>query len=214
MTANFCQMRITTAFSMPFSSAHKGILNRLLRRHVFLLLLGCLSVSLPVHAAKADDAITVLFADLKPEDDTWVLNAAFNVRLNRTQEEALKKGVSLYFVTEIELQRERSWWFNEDLVVASRIGRLNYGLLTRRYQVETVGGFRAYDTLPEALAELGRIENWAVVPKKAIKAGNSYVAAIRMRLDLGLLSKPLQINALASGKWEVEGEWHEWEITP
>jgi hypothetical protein len=35
-----------------------------------------------------------------------------------------------------------------------------------------------------------------------------------MRLDLGLLSKPLQINALATGKWEVEGDWYEWEVTP
>jgi len=108
----------------------------------------------------------------------------------------------------------RSWWLNEDIVVTSRIGRLNYSPLTRRFQVETVEGFKAYDTLPEALAELGRLENWAVATKKTLKPGHTYKAAMRMRLDLGLLSKPLQINALATGKWEVEGDWHVWEVTP
>ena len=179
------------------------------------MLLGLQMVFMPANAAKLDEAITVLYAEIKPSDEQWVLNAAFNVRLNKTQEEALKKGVSLYFVTEAELERVRGWWwFNEELAVASRIGRLNYSLLTRRYQVETVESFKAFDTLPEALAELGRIENWALALKKTLKPGNTYLAAIRMRLDLGLLSKPLQINALATGKWEVEGEWHEWEITP
>jgi hypothetical protein len=181
---------------------------------VFLFLLGLLFAAMPVCAAKTDEAITVLYAELKPAEDSWVLNAAFNVRLNRTQEDALKKGIPLYFVTEVELQRVRSWWLNEDLVVTSRIGRLNYSPLTRRYQVEAIEGFKAYDTLPEALAELGRIENWVVTTKKTLRPGNTYKAATRMRLDLGLLSKPLQINALATGKWEVEGDWHEWEVTP
>lgn len=200
---------------MPFCSVLSESLKRFLPRYVFLLLLGFQMAFMPAHAAKLDEAITVLYAEFKPTDDQWVLNAAFTVRLNRTQEEALKKGVSLYFVTEAELERVRGWWwFNEELIVASRIGRLNYSLLTRRYQVETVESFKAFDTLYEALAELGRIENWAIAPKKTLKSGNTYLAAIRMRLDLGLLSKPLQINALATGKWEVEGEWHEWEITP
>lgn len=199
---------------MPFSSVPREPLNRFVPARTFLFLLCLLFAALPVRAAKTDEAITVLYAELKPVEDNWILNAAFNVRLNRTQEEALRKGIPLYFVTEVELQRVRSWWLNEDLAVTSRIGRLNYSPLTRRYQVETVEGFKAYDTLLEALAELGRIESWVVTMKKTLKPGNTYLAAVRMRLDLGLLSKPLQINALATGKWEVEGDWHEWEVTP
>ena len=212
--ANFCQMTTTTVSTMPSSSVRRERLNRFSAGCILLFLLGLVIAVGPVRAAKIDDAITVLYATLKPAEDNWVVDAAFGVRLNRTQEEALKKGIPLYFVTEFELQRVRSWWFNEDLATTSRIGRLNYSPLTRRYQVETVDNFKAYDTLPEALAELGRIEKWIINPNKKLKAGNSYLAAIRMRLDLGLLSKPLQINALATGKWEVEGNWHEWEVTP
>ena len=169
---------------------------------------------MPLKPAQAEDAVTVLYAALQPSGDDWVLDAALNVRLNKTQEEGLKKGIPLNFVTEFKLQRMRSWWFNEDVAVASRTGRLNYSTLTRRYQLETAEGFRAYDTLPEALAELGRIESWTIAPGKSLKAGNAYKLALRMRLDVGQLSKPLQINALASGKWEVESDWHEWEVTP
>jgi hypothetical protein len=199
---------------MPFFSVPRLSLIRAFSGRFFLFWLSLLAALMSLQIARAEEAVTVLYAELKPLEDNWALNAAFNVRLNRTQEDVLKKGIPLHFVTEVELQRKRSWWFNEDLVVTSRIGRLNYSPLTRRYQVETVEGFKAYDTLPEALAELGRIENWTVAAKKVLKPGNRYLAAMRMRLDLGQLSKPLQINALASGKWEVEGDWYEWEITP
>lgn len=194
---------------MDFSTRCFNALSRTLLRALLLLLLA-----MQASAAKQDEAISVQFAELKTSGESWILNAHFNVQLNKTQEEALKKGVTLHFVTDFELERVRSWWLNEALTEANRIGRLNYSPLTRRYQVETVEGYKAYDTLNEALASLGRLEGWTVAPKKAIKPGERYLAAIRMRLDLGLLSKPLQINALATGKWDVEGDWHEWEVAP
>lgn len=203
-----------TAFTTPFSSVRRERLHRFSAGRVFLLLLCLLFAAAAARAENSGEAISVLYANLQPVEDRLAVNAAFNVKLNQTQEEALTKGIPLHFVTEARLQRVRSWWFNKDLAVASRIGRLNYSPLTRRYQVETVDGFKAYDTLADALTELGRIENWVITQSKTLKPDNDYVAAIRMRLDRGQLSKPLQINALASGKWEVEGDWYEWEVTP
>jgi phage gp46-like protein len=185
--------------------------NALDRAVVFLVLFG-VAIAAPVQAASQDESITVQSAQLKQVGDHWVLNAEFAVRLNRTQEEALRKGVTLHFVTDLELERIRSWWLNESLTEANRIGRLNYSPLTRRFHVETIEGFKAYDSMEEALAGLGHIENWVIAPRKLMKSGQRYLAAVRMRLDLGLLSKPLQINALTTGKWDVEGDWYEWEI--
>jgi hypothetical protein len=179
------------------------------------LALACLLLMItPALAAKPEESIAVESAQLKQVGDQWTLSAEFAVQLNKTQEEALKKGVTLHFVTDFELERVRSWWLNESLTQANRIGRLNYSPLTRRYQVETIDGYKAYDTLADALDSLGRIDGWAVAPKRMLKPGERYLAALRMRLDLGLLSKPLQINALATGKWDVEGDWHEWEVAP
>lgn len=185
------------------------------KRAVIYFLAAFLALgAMPAQAAKSDELVSVLYATLKPADDNLVLNAALTVRLNKTQEDALKKGLSLHFVTDFELERTRSWWFNENQIEISRGGRLSYNLLTRRYQIETADGFKAFDTLTDALTELGRIDLWVVGPKKLLKSGEHYVAAMRLRLDQGQLPKPLQINALASGKWEVESEWHTWEISP
>ncbi len=182
------------------------------KRAVIYFLAAFLALgAMPAQAAKSNELVSVLYATLKPADDNLVLNAALTVRLNKTQEDALKKGLSLHFVTDFELERTRSWWFNDTLIEVSRVGRLSYNLLTRRYQIETADSFKAVDTLTEALTELGRIELWTVGSKKLLKPGERYVAAMRMRLDQGQLPKPLQINALASGKWEVESEWHTWE---
>lgn len=202
------------ASTMPCSCARAIPGNSFSLARGLLLLCGLLLAAASLRVEAASDAVTVLFASLKPAEDDWVLNAALNVRLNRTQEDALKKGIPLNFVTEVRLQRVRPWWFNEDIAVVSRSGRLSYNLLTRRYQLESADGFKAFDTLAEALAELGRVDNRPVVPAKSLKPGNTYVAALRLRLDVGQLAKPLQINALASGKWEVESDWYEWEVTP
>lgn len=204
-------MKITTAFFMPFSSAAEMIAKR---AAVYFLMAFLALGAMPAQAVKNDESVSVLFATLKPVDDNLMLGAALTVRLNKTQEDALKKGLSLHFVTDFELERTRSWWLNESLIEVSRGGRLSYNLLTRRYQIETAEGFKAFDTLAEALTELGRIELWSVGSKKLLKPGEHYVAAMRMRLDQGQLPKPLQINALTSGKWEVESEWHTWEIVP
>jgi hypothetical protein len=200
-------MKITTAFFMPFCNVLERVTACLLSA---LLIFG----AMPAQAAKTEESISVLYATLSPSDDNLSLSAALAVRLNKTQQDALKKGLSLHFLTDFELERRRAWWLNEEVVSLSRAGRLTYNLLTRRYQIETADGFKAVDTLGEALIELGRIENWIVAPRKLLKPGERYIAAIRMRLDQGQLPKPLQINALTSGKWEVEGDWHEWEVAP
>ena len=51
------------------------------------------------------DTIPVKAAELRVEDESYVLNAQFDVAFNPTLEEALQKGVSLYFVLEFELSR-------------------------------------------------------------------------------------------------------------
>ena len=192
---------------MPLSSA--------VRRAVACFLAAFLALgAAPALAVKSEEAVSVLYATLKPVEDNLVLSAAMTVRLNKTQEEALKKGLSLHFVTDFELERVRSWWFNENVIQISRGGRLSYNLLTRRYQIETADNYKAFDTQAEALAELGRAEAWVVGSRKLLRPGEQYMAALRLRLDQGQLPKPLQINALASGKWEVESEWHTWGLNP
>jgi hypothetical protein len=47
-----------------------------------------------------------------------------------------------------------------------------------------------------------------------LKKRDGYQAGLRMKLDLAQLPKPLQLNALASKDWNLDSEWHRWNVTP
>ena len=99
----------------------------------------CLTASLwlPFAPAARADTIAVKSAELRPEDENYVLNAQFDVAFNPTLEEALQKGVSLYFVLEFELSRPRWYWLDEKVVAESIQYRITYSPLTRQYRVAT-----------------------------------------------------------------------------
>ena len=47
-----------------------------------------------------------------------------------------------------------------------------------------------------------------------VKKRGVYQAGLRMKLDLAQLPKPLQVNALASRDWNLDSEWHRWNLNP
>ena len=164
------------------------------------------------------EGIEVKSAKLNLVNDAYELNADISVSLQKNLEDALKKGLVLHFQTDFVLSEPHSWWlswwFDRTIVEASRFSILSYHLLLRRYYLETNYQLKTYDTLDEALAALGHIEGWQVADKNQLDPKGSYKGALRLRLDLSKLPKPIQINALAGGKWEAEGEWYKWKIEP
>ena len=50
--------------------------------------------------------------------------------------------------------------------------------------------------------------------KSPAKKRTVYLAGLRMKLDLTQLPKPLQVNALASKEWNLDSEWHRWNVAP
>jgi hypothetical protein len=56
----------------------------------------------------------------------------------------------------------------------------------------------------------------ALLPDKSplVKKRDVYQAGLRMKLDLAQLPKPLQVNALASKDWNLDSEWHRWNLNP
>ena len=81
------------------------------------------------------DTIAVKSAELRADEDTYVLNAEFGLSLNPTLEEALQKGVPLYFELEFEVVRPRRYWFDEKVLSLSTQYRVSYNALTRQYRV-------------------------------------------------------------------------------
>lgn len=151
--------------------------------------------------------IKVKQAELERVDSGWLLNANFSIELPAGLENALKKGVTLHFLTEFDLTRSRWYWFDEKAVSVQRQVRLSHQPVINQYRVALGGFVFSASTLSEALRVAGTVGGWSVIESSAISPDKNYEASIRMILDLGKLPKPFQVDALNSKDWALSGEW-------
>jgi hypothetical protein len=161
------------------------------------------------------DTIATRSAELRLEEDHYALDADFELVLNATLEEAIVRGVPLYFVVEFELQRPRWFWIDDTVVSNTLSYRLSYNALTRQYRLSTGGAFyQNLPTLEEAQRLISRVRGRSVIDKSAVFKGVRYEAAVRLRLDTTQLPKPFQISALTSRDWSLQSDWVRWSFTP
>jgi hypothetical protein len=52
-----------------------------------------------------------------------------------------------------------------------------------------------------------------VVEPGRLKSGASYVASLRLRLDVTQLPKPFQLSAMSNRDWTLESDWQQWGFT-
>lgn len=147
-------------------------------------------------------------------DDAYLLSAEFQVDLGAHLEEAVSRGVPLYFVLEFDLTRSRWYWANEHIAGKTIHYRLSYTALTRQYRLSRGGLHQNFTSLEEALRVLARIGAVPVADKAAVKAGEVYQAAVRLSLDRQQLPKPFQVDAIANADWQVEARTLRWQFTP
>lgn len=166
--------------------------------------------------AHANELIEVTDARIGPaeEGDGWVLSADFGLPLPQRLEEAVNRGVPLYFVVDFELFRPRWYWWDERVAQASQTLRLSYHALTRQYRVTLNGYPQSYASLAEALRSLSAVRGWKVAEAGDLKLGTSYEAQVRMRLDMSQLPKPFQVTAITNRDWTLQAEWKRFTFTP
>jgi hypothetical protein len=143
----------------------------------------------------------------------WNLDARFDFQLNASLEEAVNKGVPLYFTTHFELTRARWYWFDEHAVSASQSIRLSFQPLTREYRVSSGGLQLGFESLKEALAVIKHVTSWHVIDRAQAQTGETYTASVRMRLDTDLMPKPFQIDAVNNRDWNLSSEWWHFPFT-
>lgn len=156
------------------------------------------------------DTITVQSAEVRSEEDGYYLNAEFALSLNPTLEEALQKGVPLYFVLEFEVSRPRWYWFDDKLVNYSTQYRVSYVPLTRQYRVSSGLLNQNFESIEEVEHFLSRVTSRQVARRDQLPRGVRLEASLRLRLDVNQLPKPFQVNALASREWSLQSEWYRW----
>lgn len=172
--------------------------------HCLFTALLLTAVCLPASA----ESVEIRQAQLEAGDDGYRLATSFSFELNRGLEDALMRGIPLYFTTDLELTRPRWYWFDENAINSSQTIRLAYNVLTRQFHAGVVGSLQqSFPTLDDALALVRRPARWLVADKGALKSGATYQVSVRMRLDVALLPKPFQVNALNNSDWRLSSDW-------
>ena len=175
----------------------------------------CILMMLSVYSVSASaEGIKLKSADLERADSDWLLNATFQIELTPGLEDAVQKGVVLYFQTEFDLTRSRWYWFDEKPVLAQRLTRLSYQPMTRQYRIASEGFTFSAKSMFEALQAVGSIGGWKVIDSNQVDPSKSYTAALRMTLDLSKLPKPFQVNALNNRDWNVTSDWVRFAFLP
>jgi len=172
------------------------------------------ALALFVSLAAADpalaDTIAVQRASLQSDGSGWSLDARFEFDLNSSLEDAVNRGVPLYFTTDFNLSRPRWYWFDEEPVNVSQSIRLSFQPLTR----ESTGGLQlGFSSLEEALAVIKHVTSWHVIDRNQVKPGETYNASVRMQLDIALMPKPFQIDAVNNRDWSLASDWKRFTFT-
>ena len=183
------------------------------RSKPYALLLGaCMLLGAALGRA---DNIFVQSVDLTNDGGDYFLSASFDIGLTPRVEEALNRGVPLHFLFEFEVIYPR-WYtlylWNKRIVELQQNYRLSYNALTRQYRLSYGVLHQTFDTLDSALSVLGGFENQQVFDASVLDSDRVYEAQLRMRLDVGRLPKPIQIDALGSDEWDVSSPWFRWTV--
>ena len=174
-----------------------------IKQFIFFCLMLLSILTTTAHA----EGIKIKSFELERVDSDWLLNATFQIELSPGLEDAVQKGVVLYFQTEFDLTRSRWYWFDEKSVLAQRQTRLSYQPLTQQYRIASEGFTFSAQTISEALQAVGSVGGWRVVDHGQLDTSKTYTASLRMALDLSKLPKPFQVNALNNRDWNVSSDW-------
>lgn len=205
---------ITTDFSTPCCksnpplAAFKPRLERLLRWGAACLLLGLAGV------VAADVPTDITQMRLERTEEGVFLAATVRFDLPAVVEDALLKGISMYFVAEAEVFRDRWYWYDKKLATTTRHMRLSYQPLTRRWRLYTspspisntglgVTLGQNFESLNEAMGAIKRISGWKVAEAADIEPESRHNVDFRFRLDVTQLPRPFQIGAVGQPDWRI-----------
>ena len=166
------------------------------------------------NVAQADTPVELQALKLERQDTALYMSGTWQFELPSALEDALLKGITLYFMTEVEITQERWYVYSQRVAHAERHVRLFYQPLTRRWRVNispqpfNVSGLgvslgQSYDTAEDALSAVRRIVQWRIANTGELNPDAKQTININFKLDLKQLPRPLQIGAAGQSDWNI-----------
>lgn len=136
-------------------------------------------------------------------DGALGLDFSARILLSRTVEEALQRGVPVYFTAQAQLLRNRWYWRDERVARVQRTWRLAFQPLTSTWRVGFGGLNQTHATLEEALASLSRLSAWKIADLALVDPDSRHYVEFSFRLDTSQLPGPMQFGLTAQTDWTL-----------
>jgi hypothetical protein len=145
-------------------------------------------------------------------DEGVLLSAAVRFDLPQVVDDALAKGIPMYFLAEAAIYRDRWYWYDKREAFATRHMRLSFQPLTRRWRLQVSSApighsglvlGQMFDTREEALQAIQRISRWRIADASAVDPDATQTIDFRFRLDVSQLPRPFQIGAVGQAEWVI-----------
>lgn len=145
-------------------------------------------------------------------DEGVLLSAAVRFELPQAVDDALAKGIPMFFVAEATILRDRWYWYDKRVASAARHMRLAFQPLTRRWRLQVssspIGNSglvlgQMFDSRDEALAAVQRISRWRIADANDVDPEAVHNVDFRFRLDVSQLPRPFQIGAVGDADWFI-----------
>lgn len=184
-------------------------------RHSLAFWLVCVLILFGAQSVRAQpNPVDIAQLRASRAEDGLFLTAQIRLELPSIVEDALLKGVAVFFVAEAELLRDRWYWYDSKVSAATRHMRLAYQPLTRRWRLnvspEPIGNVglgvsfsQNFDSLEDALQAVQRISNWKIADAVPLASDARYYVEFRFRLDVSQLPRPFQIGVVGQPEWNL-----------
>ena len=150
---------------------------------------------------------------LERTPDTLYLTARLPLVASPALEEALNKGIPVYFVWQADVVQPRWYWSNKVVAQVARTVRVAYQPLTGRWRVSSAPGLPSptglqfalhqnHTNLQDALASAVRVSRWKLTDTSLLD-GAGWQVAFRFALDPSLLPRPFQIGMAKNSEWDI-----------
>lgn len=182
------------------------------------VLLRCVAAALTVLFATAAFAagFKVSSVQLRAAGQTLYLNGNLELALTPKVEEAVAKGIPIELAIDVRLYRERALIWDEHIASWRLRRELRYHALSGQYLISGAGteplGRESATSLPEALAELGALDDVALPLAAPIDDVAEHHATVRVVLDIEALPPLLRPVAYTSRAWDLNSGWTSWKV--
>lgn len=180
----------------------------------FLAALLCLLIISVIPTQSQAEGFRILAAETKLKDNVFHLDANMELKFSNDALEALRSGVPLIVLINIEVRKDRNWWWDKTIAELEQGYLLLYHALSEKYIIHNLnsGAQQNFISLNTALYSLSNIREFPLIDKNLLEQGADYYVRLRTYLDIESLPAPMRPIAYISSQWQLESDWFSWPL--